>query len=53
MSLCYQLNYGGKKPSSWRFFVRVYKKETRRRARRLAKILMEDAPKRNTKGWAD
>lgn len=52
MSLTKQLNFRGKK-ASWRFFARDYKRATRRKARRLAALLREDAPKRNTKGWAD
>ena len=38
----------GCKGWSGRHFV---KKQTSRKARRLAKALMEDAPKRITKGW--
>jgi len=52
MSLTMQLNFNGKK-ASWRLFARDYKKATRRKARRLAKTMLEDAPKRTTKGWAD
>ena len=52
MSLTMQLNFRGKK-ASWRFFARDYKKAVRRRARRLGKTLLEDAPKKATKGWAD
>lgn len=52
MSLTMQLNFNGKK-ASWRFFARDYKKATRRKARRQGKTMLEDAPKRATKGWAD
>lgn len=52
MSLTMQLNFSGKK-ASWRFFARDYKKAVRRKARRLGKLLREDAPPRATKGWAD
>ncbi len=44
---------GWRKPSSARKVTRFIKRETRRLARRLAKLLMEDAPRRITRGWAD
>lgn len=50
MSFQRQYDYSGSK-SSWRRWKRFLKRQTRRAARRAGKILLEDTPKRVTRGW--
>jgi hypothetical protein len=41
------------RPTSWRKAVKWIKRSTGKKHRRLAKVLLEDAPKIVTKGWMD